>query len=78
MAVAPRKGPRGTDRTETVDQFVDFRVSKNFNLGGARIEGSLDIFNILNANHVLLQTQEIGSTFGRPSRIFASSVSASE
>lgn len=63
--------PRGTDRTETVDQFVDFRVSKDFDLGGGRIEGSLDIFNLLNANHVLLQTEEIGSTFGRPSRILA-------
>ncbi len=63
--------PRGTDRTETVSQFVDLRVSKTFEVGGARIEGSLDVFNLLNANHVLLQTESIGSTWGRPSRILA-------
>ena len=29
------------------------------------------VFNILNANHVLLQNESIGSTWGRPTRILA-------
>jgi hypothetical protein len=63
--------PRGEDRTETVNQFVDLRVAKRFNLGGAQLEGTVDLFNLLNANHVLLQTEAIGSTLGRPQRILA-------
>ena len=61
--------PRGVDRTETVTQFVDIRVAKRFSLGFTRLEGSLDIFNLLNANHILAQNEAIGSTLGRPSRI---------
>jgi hypothetical protein len=61
--------PRGVDRTETVNKFVDVRIAKRFAAGIARIEGSLDVFNVLNANHVLAQTEAIGSTLGRPSRI---------
>ncbi len=53
--------PRGEDRTETVTKFLDLRFAKRFNLGLARLEGTLDLFNILNANHVLLQNESIGS-----------------
>ena len=34
-------------------------------------EGSVDVFNILNANPVLAQNEGIGTTIGRPSRILA-------
>jgi Carboxypeptidase regulatory-like domain/TonB dependent receptor-like, beta-barrel len=74
--------PRGTDRTEFVDKFIDIRVSKRFNLGDvARLEASLDLFNLLNANHVLDQSTSVGSStssntiaplsssWGRPSLI---------
>jgi hypothetical protein len=61
--------PRGVDRTETVTKFVDVRLAKRFALGIARVEGSLDVFNLLNANHVLAQNEAIGTTVGRPSRI---------
>src|SRR6185503_18904178 len=61
--------PRGVDRTETVSKFVDVRIAKRFALGMSRLEGSLDVFNLLNANHVLLMNEAIGSTLGRPSRI---------
>lgn len=61
--------PRGVDRTETVNKFVDVRFAKTFPLGISRLEGSIDIFNLLNANHVLEQNEAIGSTIGRPSRI---------
>jgi hypothetical protein len=61
--------PRGVDRTETVTQFVDIRVAKRFALGFTRLEGSIDVFNLLNANHVLAQNEAIGTTLGRPARI---------
>lgn len=63
--------PRGEDRTETVNKFVDVRVAKRFAFGGARLEGNVDVFNLLNANHVLEQNTATGTTFGRPSRILA-------
>jgi hypothetical protein len=63
--------PRGDDRSETVNKFVDVRFAKRFNFGSTRLEGSLDVFNLLNANHVLLQNEVIGTTLGRPSRILA-------
>ncbi len=64
-----RVAPRGTDRTETVNQFLDLRASKRFRVGPASLEGTLDLFNVLNANHVLLQNEALGSTWGRPTRI---------
>jgi hypothetical protein len=64
--------PRGTDRTETVDKFVDVRIGKRFGVKGAgRYEATVDVFNLLNANHVLLQTEAIGTAFARPSRILS-------
>ena len=38
-------------------------------MGNASVEPVLDLFNILNANHVLLQTEQVGSAWGRPTRI---------
>lgn len=61
--------PRGVDRTETVSRFLDVRFAKRFTVNTSRIEGSVDVFNLLNANHVLAQTEAIGSTLGRPSRV---------
>ena len=63
--------PRGEDRTETVSKFVDIRFAKRFAVGGSRFEGSLDVFNLLNANHVLDQNVATGTTWGRPSRLLA-------
>lgn len=63
--------PRGVDRTETVTRFIDVRVGKRFALPGATLEGTIDIFNVLNANHVLDQTTAIGTTWARPSRVLA-------
>ena len=62
--------PRGTDRTETVNKFIDLRIAKRFSLRrGGSYEATVDIFNLLNANHVLLQVESIGTAWGRPSRI---------
>jgi hypothetical protein len=62
---------RGEDRTETVTKFVDIRFAKRFSVGGARFEGTVDLFNALNANHVLNQNTGIGTTWGRPSLVLA-------
>jgi hypothetical protein len=64
-----RVQPRGVDRTEDVTKFIDLRISKRFRLARAAFEGTVDIFNLANANHVLLQNETLGSTWGRPSRI---------
>lgn len=61
--------PRGTDRTETVSKFLDLRFAKRLNFGGARVEGTVDLFNVMNADHVLNQVSRVGATFGRPSLI---------
>lgn len=63
--------PRGDDRAETVSEFVDIRFAKRFPLGLSRLEATLDVFNLLNANHVQLQTEAIGTAIGRPTRILA-------
>jgi hypothetical protein len=60
---------RGEDRTETVTKFLDVRFAKRFAVGTTRFEGTLDVFNLMNANHVLDQTVAIGTTIGRPSRV---------
>jgi hypothetical protein len=63
--------PRGTDRTETVNKFLDVRLARRFSVGRSSLEGSVDMFNVLNANHVLLQNENIGATWARPTRILA-------
>jgi hypothetical protein len=64
-----RTVPRGTDRTETVNQFLDLRFSKRMQIGIMNLEPTLDLFNLLNANHVLGQNEAIGTTWSRPNRI---------
>jgi hypothetical protein len=63
--------PRGEDRTETVTKFVDIRFAKRFSVSRARFEGTVDLFNALNANHVLNQNTATGTTWGRPSLVLA-------
>jgi Carboxypeptidase regulatory-like domain len=61
--------PRGVDRTEDVTQFVDVRFAKRWTFPAMRLEGTVDVFNLLNANHVTGQVEAIGTTIGRPNRI---------
>lgn len=63
--------PRGEDRTETVNKFVDIRFAKRFSVNRSRFEATVDLFNALNANHVLNQNTGIGTTWGRPSLVLA-------
>ena len=44
--------------------FVDLRVAKRFVVDRSSLDATVECFNILNANHVLLQTEQIGSTLG--------------
>ena len=63
---------RGTDRTETVNKLVDLGFHKFFELSDdVRIQLQLDVFNILNANHILSQRTRVGSTLGDPRSILA-------
>ncbi|MGE3273998.1 MAG: carboxypeptidase regulatory-like domain-containing protein [Vicinamibacterales bacterium] len=62
---------RGEDRTEKVTKFFDIRLSKRFQVGLGNFEASMDLFNVLNANHVLAQTDALGGSWGRPTRILA-------
>ena len=64
-----RVAERGEDRTETVSKFLDLRFAKRFQVGRSNLEGTVDLFNLLNANHVLGQVTTIGQTWGRPNRI---------
>ncbi|MGQ0734710.1 MAG: carboxypeptidase regulatory-like domain-containing protein [Acidobacteriota bacterium] len=61
--------PRGVDRTEVVNKFVDLRLAKRWTVNAVRLEGTLDLFNMLNANHVTGQNEAVGSTIGRPNRV---------
>ncbi|MEZ5418815.1 MAG: TonB-dependent receptor [Vicinamibacterales bacterium] len=60
---------RGVDRTEDVTRFLDVRVAKRLRIGRANLEGTVDLFNALNANHVLNQVTRVGATLGRPNSI---------
>jgi hypothetical protein len=48
---------------------VDMSFGRTFTIGGMRIDGALDAFNILNSNVVLNQIQAFGSSLGRPTEI---------
>ncbi len=62
---------RGEHRTEAVTNFIDLRLSKKFNVMPWGLELAWDLYNILNANPVLAQNQNLGSTYGRPQSILA-------
>jgi hypothetical protein len=70
-SVTVRVARRGEDRTDTVNKFLDLRASKRFNIGPSSVEATIDLFNVLNANHVLLQNENLGATWGRPTRVLA-------
>ena len=64
---------RGEDRTDTREQVRRLSASASGSRS-AVASGSrptVDIFNLLNANHVLLQNEAISTTWSRPTRILA-------
>jgi hypothetical protein len=48
---------------------VDVRLAKKFQVGGVRLQGQLDIFNILNASSVLSAVETFGTSLDRPTAI---------
>jgi hypothetical protein len=48
---------------------VDVRLAKKFGVGRLRMQGQLDIFNILNASSILSVTETYGSALDRPTAI---------
>ena len=75
--IAPSLGrPLGATATATVNMIapgtlygdrmsqIDFRFTKTFRIGRARVQGMLDLFNALNANTVLVLSNAYGATTG--------------
>jgi hypothetical protein len=63
--------PRGRDRTETINKLVDVQLRRRFDFEGVRFEGTMDLLNLLNADHVMGRTTATGSTWGTPTLIVA-------
>ena len=60
--------PRGETRLQNVTLW-DIRFSKSFNIGEARLEATVDVFNVLNENVATNINTTLGSSFGRISQI---------
>ena len=60
--------PRGDYRYPWVN-LVDVRVARGFQAGSARIEPTIDVYNVFNNNAVTSAVTTIGSSLGRPSSI---------
>jgi hypothetical protein len=58
----------GTEYGERMLQ-VDFRLAKRIQVGGARLQGMVDFFNLFNDNSVLTQNNTFGPEWLRPTRI---------
>ena len=52
-------------------QQIDLRVAKNFFVGGTRLQGHIDLYNLLNANPVLGANNRYGSAWLRPVAILS-------
>ena len=50
---------------------LDWRFGKIFRFGSRRLEGSVDIYNLLNEDTVITQIATYGPTWQRPTRILA-------
>jgi hypothetical protein len=57
--------------TKYLDRWnqVDVRLAKKFQVGHVRLQGQLDIFNIMNSSSVLSVTETYGSSLDRPTAI---------
>ena len=48
---------------------LDVRLSKIAHIGRTRLQGNLDVFNVVNSNAVLGVQQQYGTTWGQPTAI---------
>jgi Carboxypeptidase regulatory-like domain len=60
----------GTMYGERMHQ-IDFRIARNIRVGGIRIQPQLDIYNLLNANSVLVVNNTYGASWQTPTAIMA-------
>jgi hypothetical protein len=58
----------GQSYEKRLSQF-DIRLTKNVRMKGARIRGTLDLFNVFNANTIVSRNNTYGPTWGRPNAI---------
>jgi hypothetical protein len=65
-----RVQPRGDSRLPDTN-MLDISAKKNFRYGRYSVEPGVDVFNVLNASPIQLRITQLGTTFGRPSRILA-------
>ena len=50
---------------------VDLKFTKNFKIGGGRLRGSMELYNLFNASTVLTVNNRYGATWGQPSAILS-------
>jgi hypothetical protein len=48
---------------------IDWRITRNFNVRGGRIQPQLDLYNLLNANPVLAMNNTYGPLWQQPTQI---------
>jgi hypothetical protein len=48
---------------------VDLRFGKNVRVGGIRVKGTLDIYNLFNTNTILLVNNNYGPTWLLPTEV---------
>ena len=54
---------------QSPSNVLDFRASKTFKVGARRLEGVLDVFNVMNANTILQTGVLTGSTLNVPTQV---------
>jgi hypothetical protein len=67
-SVTVRLNEPGSKNLERVNK-LDLMISKSFTHGALRLQPQLELFNILNANPVLSQTNTFGPALDRPLRV---------
>ena len=50
---------------------LDFRASKIFKIGRRKLEGLIDVFNVMNANTILQTGVLTGSTYNVPTQVLS-------
>jgi hypothetical protein len=53
---------------------VDLRVTKTFKFGRARLQGQVDLYNVLNANNVLAENGTYGAQWLRPQQVLGARI----
>ena len=60
--------PKGQLYGDRLNQ-VDFRVTKIFQVGSARVQGMFDLYNLLNASPALSVQNRFGPAWQQPTQI---------